>query len=123
MSASPKIAPPDVPITPPRRPRSERPNTRADGVTAKGQDKPPRSVALNAELKAISLLLFGLFLAAALIAVGISTARSGFDATGTVGLVGRVIVEPLVWLLGWPAAVLTPLVPVVHSLRLFGRLE
>jgi DNA segregation ATPase FtsK/SpoIIIE, S-DNA-T family len=28
-----------------------------------------------------------------------------------------------VWLLGWPAAALTPVVPAVHALRLFDRLE
>src|SRR6185295_4853093 len=39
------------------------------------------------------------------------------------GPVGLYLAYPLVWLLGWPAALLTPLVPTVHALRLFGRLE
>jgi DNA segregation ATPase FtsK/SpoIIIE, S-DNA-T family len=125
MSASPKIAPPDAPITRPRASTSGDQN-RKPAKMPKGRSvdaEPRRGGELKNELKAISLLLFGLFLAAALLAVGISTARSGYDATGAVGFIGRILVEPLVWLFGWPAAVLTPLVPVVHSLRLFGRLE
>jgi S-DNA-T family DNA segregation ATPase FtsK/SpoIIIE len=84
---------------------------------------PSRPVELKRELTAIALLLFGIFLAGALAAVGVASLRAGYNATGAVGLIGRVLVEPIVWLFGWPAAVLTPLVPVVHSLRLFGRLE
>jgi DNA segregation ATPase FtsK/SpoIIIE, S-DNA-T family len=110
-------------MTPSRRTKGERSGTPAVAHSANAGLDQPRTVELKAELKAISLMLFGLFLAAALLAVGISTARSGYDARGAVGFIGRVLVEPLVWLFGWPAAVLTPLVPVVHSLRLFGRLE
>src|SRR4051812_12292792 len=102
MSASPKVAPPDSPVAPARRTRTELPSVkRADRAQSKEDAmKPARSVELKTELKAISLILFGLFLAAALVAVGIATARSGFDATGTVGFIGRVLVEPLVWLFG-----------------------
>jgi S-DNA-T family DNA segregation ATPase FtsK/SpoIIIE len=40
-----------------------------------------------------------------------------------VGWVGLVLVGPLTAFFGWPAAFLTPIVPAVHALRLFGRLE
>src|SRR4051812_32463970 len=105
LMTSPKVAPPEPPATPPRRPRAERPSAkRGDRSTMDEPATPTRTVELKSELKAISLILFGLFLAAALVAVGVATARSGFDATGTVGFIGRVLVEPLVWLFGWPSA-------------------
>jgi S-DNA-T family DNA segregation ATPase FtsK/SpoIIIE len=40
-----------------------------------------------------------------------------------VGPVGWYLANPLVWLVGWPAAALAPLAPAVHALRVFGRLE
>src|SRR4051812_26143897 len=49
--------------------------------------------------------------------------RFGVDVRGNVGWVGWWLARPLVKLLGWPAAALTPLVPAVHALRVFGRLE
>src|SRR5690348_13394182 len=49
--------------------------------------------------------------------------RFGVDVRGNVGWVGWWLARPLVKLLGWPAAALTPLVPAVHSLRVFGRLD
>jgi DNA segregation ATPase FtsK/SpoIIIE, S-DNA-T family len=39
-----------------------------------------------------------------------------------VGPVGEFLSQPLVAFFGWPAAILIPLVPAVHALRLFGRL-
>jgi S-DNA-T family DNA segregation ATPase FtsK/SpoIIIE len=82
-----------------------------------------RRGALKRELQAIALILFGLFLACALLAVGVASGRANYNPSGAVGFFGRILVEPLVWLVGWPAAVLTPLVPIVHSLRLFGRMQ
>ncbi len=119
MAASQKPLPPDAPAPRKRAPRAQAPEQSEliDPVKA------ARRAELARELKAIALILFGLFLAAALTAVGIASLRAGYNATGTVGFIGKIIVQPIVWLFGWPAAVLTPLVPVVHSLRLFGRLE
>ncbi|HET9425932.1 MAG TPA: DNA translocase FtsK [Gemmatimonadaceae bacterium] len=116
MSAAPKVAPPDTPAPRRRAPRAE-------AAVMPEDVAPSRSAELRREVKAIALILFGIFLAGALIAVGVASLRAGYNASGAVGLVGRILVEPIVWLFGWPAAVLTPLVPTVHSLRLFGRLE
>ncbi len=52
-----------------------------------------------------------------------ATRRAGFNPQTSVGFFGSILAKPIVWLFGWPAAVMTPLVPAVHALRLFGRLE
>src|SRR3954453_9422062 len=78
---------------------------------------------LKCELTGIALLLFAFFLAAALGVLALAHLRFGVDIRGNVGWVGWWLARPLVALLGWPAAALTPLVPAVHALRLFGRLE
>ncbi|HKN67277.1 MAG TPA: DNA translocase FtsK [Gemmatimonadaceae bacterium] len=78
---------------------------------------------LKRELTGIALLLFAFFLAAALGVLGLAHLRFGVDVRGNVGWVGWWLARPLVALLGWPAALLTPLVPAVHALRVFGRLE
>ena len=41
----------------------------------------------------------------------------------SVGSVGGFLARPLVAFFGWPGAALIPVVPTVHALRLFGRLE
>src|SRR6185436_15277239 len=71
----------------------------------------------------IALLLFALFLAVALITLGLSEAGTGVGVRNNVGWLGYWLARPLVAFVGWPAAVLIPLVPAVHALRLFGRLE
>ena len=119
MAASQKPLPPDAPAPRKRAPRAQAP-AQSELIDAA---KAARRAELAREVKAIALILFGLFLAGALTAVGVASLRSGFNATGTVGVIGNILVQPLVWMFGWPAAVLTPLVPIVHSLRLFGRLE
>ena len=78
---------------------------------------------LKRELTGIALLLFGFFLAAALGVLALAHLRFGVDVRGNVGWVGWWLARPLVALLGWPAAALTPVVPAVHALRVFGRLE
>ena len=78
---------------------------------------------LKRELSGIALLLFAFFLAAALGVLALAHLRFGVDVRGNVGWVGWWLARPLVALLGWPAASLTPLVPAVHALRVFGRLE
>ncbi|MEO8620253.1 MAG: DNA translocase FtsK [bacterium] len=81
------------------------------------------SSGLRRELSGIALLLFSVFLAGALAALGLAELRTGIDVRGNVGWLGYWLARPLVAFIGWPAASLTPLVPAVHALRLFGRLE
>ncbi|HEX8725654.1 MAG TPA: DNA translocase FtsK 4TM domain-containing protein [Gemmatimonadaceae bacterium] len=78
---------------------------------------------LRRELTAIALLLLAVFLAGALLVLGLAQLRSGVDVRANVGWVGAHLARPLVALLGWPGAVLVPLVPLVHALREFGRLQ
>ena len=77
--------------------------------------------ALRRELAGIALLLFALFLAGALAAVGLkggaANVRSNF------GWAGNLLALPVMNTLGWPAAALLPLAPAAHALRLFGRLD
>jgi S-DNA-T family DNA segregation ATPase FtsK/SpoIIIE len=77
------------------------------------------SSVLKRELIGIALLLFSIFLAAALLSLALRGVGAGFD----MGPVGRFLSEPLVTFFGWPAAALVPAVPAVHALRLFGRME
>jgi S-DNA-T family DNA segregation ATPase FtsK/SpoIIIE len=90
-----------------------------------GQDarQPTRSSGLRRELGGIALLLFAVFLAVALITLGLAEVGTGVGVQRNVGVLGTWLARPLVAFLGWPAAALTPLVPAVHALRLFGRLE
>ena len=78
---------------------------------------------LKREVIGIALLLFAIFLAAALAILGLAELRSGVSVEASVGVFGNFLARPLVTVFGWPAAVLIPLVPAVHALRLFGRLE
>lgn len=77
------------------------------------------SSGLKRELIGIALLVFAAFLAGALLSLALRGLGAGFD----MGPVGRILAEPLVAFLGWPAAALMPAVPAVHALRLLGRLE
>jgi S-DNA-T family DNA segregation ATPase FtsK/SpoIIIE len=76
---------------------------------------------LKREILGIALLLFGIFLGAALGVFALAQLRSGVDVRGNVGWVGWWLARPIVALLGWPGALLTPLVPAVHALRVFGH--
>ncbi len=78
--------------------------------------------ALRRELIAIALLLLAVFLAGALLVLGLAQLRAGVDVRANVGWVGAHLARPLVSLLGWPGALLVPFVPLVHALREFGRL-
>jgi DNA segregation ATPase FtsK/SpoIIIE, S-DNA-T family len=84
------------------------------------------SSSLKREIQGIALLLFAVFLAGAFVALAIAQLRSGAHAEASVqasvGIVGTYLAHPFVAFFGWPAAVLIPLVPAVHALRLFGRL-
>jgi S-DNA-T family DNA segregation ATPase FtsK/SpoIIIE len=78
---------------------------------------------LKREILGIGLLLFAVFLAGAFAALGLAQMRAGVSVHESVGAVGGFLASPLVKFFGWPAAFLIPLVPAVHALRLFGRLE
>lgn len=78
---------------------------------------------LRREITGIALLLFAIFLAGALGILGLAQWRSGVNVRDNVGPVGYYLAYPLVWAVGWPAALLAPLAPAVHALRVFGRLE
>jgi S-DNA-T family DNA segregation ATPase FtsK/SpoIIIE len=78
---------------------------------------------LRREITGIALLLFAIFLAGALAVLGLAQWRSGVNVRENVGPVGYYLAYPLVWAVGWPAAILAPLAPAVHALRVFGRLE
>ncbi len=82
-----------------------------------------RGAGLRHELSGIALLLFAVFLAGALAALGLAELRTGVDVRGNVGWLGYWLARPLVAFIGWPAAALTPFIPAVHAVRLFGRLE
>ncbi len=81
------------------------------------------SSSLKREILGIALLLFAVFLGAAFGALGYEQLSAGHAVQQSVGAVGGFLAEPLVMFFGWPAALLIPLVPAVHALRLFGRLE
>jgi S-DNA-T family DNA segregation ATPase FtsK/SpoIIIE len=81
------------------------------------------STVLKREVISIALALFALFLAISLGVLGAAALRSGIDVRDNVGWVGWYLARPLVALVGWPAALLAPVVPAVHALRLYGRLE
>jgi DNA segregation ATPase FtsK/SpoIIIE and related proteins len=77
---------------------------------------------LKREILGIALLLFAVFLGGAFVALALAQLRAGVSVEASVGVVGTILAHPLVVFFGWPAAVLIPLVPAVHALRLFGRL-
>jgi S-DNA-T family DNA segregation ATPase FtsK/SpoIIIE len=79
--------------------------------------------ALKREILGIGLLLFAVFLAGAFGALALAQLRAGVNVEASVGAIGAFLARPLVTFFGWPAAALIPLVPAVHALRLFGRLE
>ena len=81
------------------------------------------SSSLTRELTGIALLLFSVFLGGALVAFGLAELRTGVSVRENVGWLGYWLARPLVALVGWPASVLTPAIPAVHALRMFGRLE
>ena len=78
---------------------------------------------LRRELSGIALLLFGVFLAGALAVLAVAQLRGGVNIRENIGPVGYFLAYPLVFLVGWPAAVMAPFAPAVHALRVFGRLE
>jgi S-DNA-T family DNA segregation ATPase FtsK/SpoIIIE len=81
------------------------------------------SSSLKREILGIALLLFAVFLVGAFAALAAAKLSAPVNVVASVGVVGRILASPLVTFFGWPAAVLIPLVPGVHAVRLFGRLK
>ncbi|MDQ4080071.1 MAG: DNA translocase FtsK 4TM domain-containing protein, partial [Gemmatimonadota bacterium] len=80
------------------------------------------STTLRRELAGIALLLFALFLGAAIAFPGADGASCA-AARGATGPVGACLRSLLVATLGIPATVLLPLLPLVYALRVFRRIE
>jgi S-DNA-T family DNA segregation ATPase FtsK/SpoIIIE len=79
---------------------------------------------LRREIAGIALLLFALFLAGSLLVPpGTAVYESCTAARGIFGPVGACLRSWSRDLIGIPAALLLPLIPAVHALRLFGRME
>jgi S-DNA-T family DNA segregation ATPase FtsK/SpoIIIE len=81
------------------------------------------SSSLRREILGIALLLFAVFLGGALVVLALSELHVAVSVTQAVGPGASAFARWLVAAFGWPAAILTPIVPGVHALRLFGRLE
>src|SRR4051812_11548880 len=95
-------APPSTP-TPPSSRSTRTGKSRDSDPIAKNQpaapdpEKAAKSAALKREFRAIALLLFGVFLAGAMVVYAIAESRTvGVDTTASIGWVGRWLVEPLV---------------------------
>jgi S-DNA-T family DNA segregation ATPase FtsK/SpoIIIE len=67
------------------------------------------------------LLLFAVFLGGALAAEGFAQLEGAAGAR-SFGWMGDLLARPVTAFFGWPAAILLPLAPAAHALRLFGRL-
>jgi S-DNA-T family DNA segregation ATPase FtsK/SpoIIIE len=82
------------------------------------------NTSLKREIAGIALLLFALFLAGAvLVPPGTAVYESCTAARSVFGPVGACLRAWSRDLIGIPAALLLPLIPAVHALRLFGRME
>ncbi len=68
------------------------------------------------------LLLFALFLGGALAAEGFAQLDGSGGVNRNFGWMGALLAQPITSFFGWPAAILLPLAPAAHALRLFGRL-
>jgi S-DNA-T family DNA segregation ATPase FtsK/SpoIIIE len=66
--------------------------------------------------------LFALFLGGALAAEGFAQLDGSADVGRNFGWIGALLAQPITSFFGWPAAILLPLAPAAHALRLFGRL-
>ena len=94
------------------------------GVVPDGLPLPldPRRGRLRREIAGIGLLLAAVFVAGALVFESASTG-SCTQGAGVFGPVGSCLRAGLFALLGAPAAALLPLLPLVHGLRLLGRIS
>ncbi|MBX3132766.1 MAG: DNA translocase FtsK 4TM domain-containing protein [Gemmatimonadaceae bacterium] len=129
-----ELPPADSPLAPksPRRSRVRKGDSDAKKTDADSL-RPPSSVELATEarkryvareISGIALLLGALFIAGALIFGRAPAATESCAAAGgAFGPVGGCIRWSVLGLVGALAAVIVPLIPAVHGLRLLGRLE
>ena len=80
------------------------------------------SASLRREIAGIALLVLACFLGGALLLQELPADGSCVAARGVFGPVGGCVKALLLSVLGWPAAALLTLIPLVHALRLLGRL-
>ena len=78
---------------------------------------------LRREIAGIALIVLGVFVGGALLLQRLPVEGSCLAARGVFGPVGGCIKWSLLSLLGAPAAALVPFIPLVHGLRLLGRLQ
>ncbi len=117
----------DAPAKPRRRasatedlPRSRASRAELDVLGAAEPPPDPRKQRLVREIAGIGLLLAAIFVAGALAFE--RDAASCTQGSGVFGPVGSCLRAGLFALLGAPAAALLPLLPLVHGLRLLGRI-
>ncbi len=77
---------------------------------------------LRREIAGIALLVLAFFLGGALLLQQLPADGSCTAARGIFGPVGGCVKALLLSVIGWPAAALLTLIPLVHALRLLGRL-
>lgn len=75
------------------------------------------------EFGGVGMILAGVFLAGVLATYAVGSDGGLQEVRGAFGAVGAFIAKPLVLLLGWSGAVIIPILPTVHGLRLLGRLD
>ncbi|MEX2109503.1 MAG: DNA translocase FtsK [Gemmatimonadaceae bacterium] len=96
--------------------------SRSSGQSARDSAGAGGGSALGREIRGIVLLLFALFLGGALAAEGFAQLDGSGDVGRNFGWMGVLLAQPITSFFGWPAAILLPLAPAAHALRLFGRL-
>src|SRR6185312_9523904 len=94
-------APPSMPTQSSRSTKSDRspssgPTAGVDVVTEQLEPFAGKRAALKREILGIALLLFGVFLAGALGALGLATLRAHVSVRESVGFVGAYLARPLV---------------------------
>jgi S-DNA-T family DNA segregation ATPase FtsK/SpoIIIE len=75
------------------------------------------------EFGGVGMILVGVFLAGVLATYAVGSDGGLQEVRGAFGMVGEFLARPLVLLLGWSGAVIVPVLPAVHGLRLLGRLD
>lgn len=111
----------------PPRTRRRAPRTRADEpadpAVSAAIAKASRRAHLKREIGGIALLLGAVFIAGALVAQPVYSSQSCLDSGSIFGPVGTCLRWSVLTLVGALSAVIVPLIPAVHALRLLGRIR